>query len=254
MDKDLMIDCAAFNGQRQKIRWPKNKDWRLQMSDDEVKGKAKVRSPRAPAYDLEESLKIVRVIFDNEHHNKMGANTIAGHLKMQPGGGTFLTKMAALSYYGLLDRVGKADYRVSERAKTILLSNSENEKRQAMNEALRQPTLFAALCDEFAGSGMPTEANLTNQLVRDGFSATKGSKVAHAFLASAKYAGFGEDRPDAEQENVQMQSEVGFPPENKYCVQEIPLGGGRRAIIKVPDDINKDDIGRIARVLNALYT
>lgn len=223
------------------------------MSEQEQE-KPKVKAPRGPSYDLEESIEIVGLIFGKEQHNSMDVKTIGQHIGMKPTGGTFLAKMAAVSYYGLIDRVGKADSRVSDLAKTILLSNSDQERRRALIDALRRPKLFASLCDEFASTGLPTEANLANRLIRDGLGAAKGSRVAHVFIKSAKYAHFGDEEvADTPRLETESRSQNVTSDESRTCVQEIPLGEGRRAVLRIPDDITLDDIEKIGRVLKALY-
>ncbi len=216
-------------------------------------------SPRAPVLGLEDCLNAVKAIFEKEQHNSMSTETIAAHIGMSPNGGAFLTKLANLSYYGLLDRVSKGEYKVSDLAKSIILAENDDEAKDALAISLQTPKIFATLQAEFVVTGLPTQKNLTNKLIKQGFNQTTAGKVARAFLDSIAFSGSRvnpksvteSDKSKNSEENITDNREDAKTSPISYK-HEIFLGTGRLAIVQVPGDLTKSEVTRISKVLDAL--
>jgi hypothetical protein len=181
--------------------------------------------------------------------------------------GASARKVAVLSHFGLLDRVGKGTSKVSELGRRILMPVSDNDKIQAIANAARKPTLFSQLFDRLNGHALPSL--LPNLLVRE-FGVFHGSaeSVADTFRASMEYAGLlsngvlsEEIRPALESANTPDSKESGArQPHNeplsdglestKAELQRYTIaldGAGRVARIEIPLPVTATDLRRVER-------
>lgn len=242
------------------------------MENEKVTRKGlRQKSPNAPAYGLQECLEDTRKIFRIENQVPISRESIAEHLSLAAQSGPFNRKLSSLRQYGLLEPVGK-DLRVSDLFLRIDHASDENDRRRALREALGRPSIFQGLLSQYetTGGGMPSDINLTNQLVlKYRFTKKNAETVAKAFLESSRLAGLNQPRsfsgsfsPPAlstptiadHPKNQDTALEQNRRPEDwpPLCRQEIPFGPGRRAVVAVPEDIRPEEIAKIIRVLQAL--
>lgn len=239
--------------------------------------KSRQKSPNAPAYNLQECQEDARKIFRVEGQAPLSRESIAEHLSLASQSGPFNRKLSSLRQYGLLDPIGK-DFRVSELFLRVDQSYDEADRRRALREALGRPAIFQSLLAHYENSGLPSDLNLTNQLLlKYRFTKKNAETVAKAFLDSCRLAGIFQNRYSSFPSPLSPP----FPPlpdhplssgsspasslpsksvtsptsgENRLllCRQEIPLGPGRRAILELPEDVTNDEMAKIIRVLQAL--
>jgi len=229
------------------------------------------KSPNAPAYSLQECQEDTRKIFRAEGQVSISRESIAEHLGLAAQSGPFNRKLSSLRQYGLLDPMGK-DLRVSDLFLRIDHATEESERRRGLREALGRPAIFQGLLAQYENSGMPSDLNLTNQLVlRYRFTKKNAETVAKAFLESCRFAGLSQGRSSSPPySSLPPASLKVSPPEplqprdlfveydrrkeeiQTQCRQEIPLGIGRRAVIELPEDVKSEEIAKIVRVLQAL--
>ena len=231
------------------------------------------KSPNAPAYSLQECQEDTRKIFRAEGQVSLSRESIAEHLGLAAQSGPFNRKLSSLRQYGLLDPMGK-DLRVSDLFLRIDHATDESERRRGLREAVGRPAIFQGLLAQYENSGLPSDLNLTNQLVlKYRFTKKNAETVAKAFLESCRFAGLSQGRPPTASyppppatsikvtspEPLQSQSRESFLAQDRHkedsqtqCRQEIPLGTGRRAVIELPEDIKNEEIAKIIRVLQAL--
>jgi len=229
------------------------------------------KSPNAPAYGLQECLEDTRRIFRIENQVPISRESIAEHLSLAAQSGPFNRKLSSLRQYGLLEPVGK-DLRVSDLFLRVDHASDENDRRRALREALGRPAIFQGLLAQYenSGGGMPSDINLTNQLVlKYRFTKKNAETVAKAFLESSRQAGLNQSRAFAgffspssglaAPASDQLKNQDPPPEQIRrhedwplLCRQEIPFGPGRRAIVAVPEDIRPEEIAKIIRVLQAL--
>jgi hypothetical protein len=228
------------------------------------------KSPNAPAYSVQECLEDTRKIFRAEHQVPISRESIAEHLSLAAHSGPFNRKLSSLRQYGLLEPIGK-DLRVSDLFLRIENATDESERRRNLREAISRPTVFQGLLGQYEGSGMPSDINLTNQLVlKYRFTKKNAETVAKAFLESCRFAGLTQSRLSLQTHSspspIAPPIEPPYPPSpqrqertawyneryDAQCRQEIPLGAGRRAVLELPEDITPEEIAKIIRILNAL--
>lgn len=239
--------------------------------------KLRQKSPNAPAYSLQECQEDARRIFRVEGQAPLSRESIAEHLSLAPQSGPFNRKLSSLRQYGLIDPLGK-DFRISDLFLRIDQTFEETERRKAVREALGRPAIFQSLLAHYENSGLPSDINLTNQLVlKYRFTKKNAETVAKAFLESCRLAGIFQSRtvlfsPPPSSSSPTLPAAQVFTPDlaashlkpfqspsssllegrSSFCRQEIPLGSGRRATLEIPEDIAEDEIAKIIRVLQAL--
>ena len=231
------------------------------------------KSPNAPAYSIQDCLEDVRKIFRAEHQVPTSRESIAEHLSLAAQSGPFNRKLSSLRQFGLLEPIGK-DLRVSDLFLRIEHAGDENERYHALREAMGRPTIFQGLLGQYETSGMPSDINLTNQLViKYRFTKKNAETVSKAFLESYRFAGLGpQTRPSSSPALPfppppasplaepsapahvlpAVEAPVREPGRLSQCRQEIPLGLARRAVLELPDDVAPEEIAKVIRVLKAL--
>ncbi len=234
----------------------------------------RAKSPNAPSYSLQECLEDTRKVFRIENQVATSRESIAEHIALAPQSGPFNRKLSSLRQYGLLEAIGK-DLRVSDLFIRIEHAMGETERCRALREALGRPTVFQRLLSQYEQTGLPSDINLTNQLIiKHRFTKKNAEVVSRAFLDSSRFAGLGMLRPQAAPSPLPSQTTHPSPEEAltlasplpsqpapppfqpvtdvSLCRQEIPLGTGRRAVVELPEDIKPEEIQRLMRILQAL--
>ena len=234
----------------------------------------RAKSPNAPSYSLQECLEDTRKVFRIENQVATSRESIAEHIALAPQSGPFNRKLSSLRQYGLLEAIGK-DLRVSDLFIRIEHATGETERCRALREALGRPTVFQRLLSQYEQTGLPSDINLTNQLIiKHRFTKKNAEVVSRAFLDSSRFAGLGLLRPQTAPSPLPSQSTRPSPEEAlalapplpsqpspppfqavtdvSLCRQEIPLGTGRRAVVELPEDIKPEEIQRLMRILQAL--
>ncbi len=234
----------------------------------------RAKSPNAPSYSLQECLEDTRKVFRIENQVATSRESIAEHIALAPQSGPFNRKLSSLRQYGLLETIGK-DLRVSDLFIRIEHATGETERCRALREALGRPTVFQRLLSQYEQTGLPSDINLTNQLIiKHRFTKKNAEVVSRAFLDSSRFAGLGLLRPQVTPPPLSSQATHASPEEaltlapplpsqppsppfrtttdSSLCRQEIPLGTGRRAVVELPEDIKPEEIQRLMRILQAL--
>jgi len=94
--------------------------------------------------------------------------------------------LAALASYGLVERAGKGEMRVTGRARAILHPANETERRDNLRAAALEPDLFRDLGQRFPNI-VPPEEGVITYLNRQGFNPTAVRPAAKAFLQTLSY-------------------------------------------------------------------
>lgn len=132
-------------------------------------GKARNRSPEHPAFDLSDAIERARVFYKAEHFNWAPKATAMRHWGYGAKSSSGLRTLAALLHYGLLDEEGSGAsrrFRLSERAKTILLREPDNpDRRKAIRSAALSPGIYSKLWEQWGDGGhLPSEESMRYQL------------------------------------------------------------------------------------------
>jgi hypothetical protein len=157
-----------------------------QVTNTENKTK-RDRSTAYPAIPLGEAIEYSKKLiaaYPKSQFDRASAATSMGYATLS---GASAPKVAALAHYGLLDRKGNA-YKNSDLAERILHYSTEEEKAEAILEAVKHPKLFESLIGEYSGRAIPPTLN--NILVRQyKISLKVADTVVQIFKDSLEFAG-----------------------------------------------------------------
>ena len=160
------------------------------MSDIITSGQEKVgnreRSTSYPAINLQEAIEYSAKLISAYPRSSFDRISGAKAMGYDSISGASAPKIAALVHYGLLERKGNS-YKNSELAGRIHDSISDQEKKDAIIEAVRNPKLFSALITEYTGFAIPP--TLGSILIRQyGISRKVAEKTVKTFKESAEFA------------------------------------------------------------------
>lgn len=157
-----------------------------QVTNTENKTK-RDRSTAYPAIPLGEAIEYSKKLiaaYPKSQFDRASAATSMGYATLS---GASAPKVAALAHYGLLDRKGNA-YKNSDLADRILHYSTEEERAEAILEAVKHPKLFESLIGEYSGRAIPPTLN--NILVRQyKISLKVADTVVQIFKDSLEFAG-----------------------------------------------------------------
>src|SRR5262249_25970484 len=108
-----------------------------------------VRSPSYPSMPLREAIEQVQKI---EHHyraNQVDRSVAAKLIGYKTLSGPANKALADLAAYGLVERAGKGELRVTARARDILHAANDQERNARLMEAAMEPELFRDLRQRF---------------------------------------------------------------------------------------------------------
>lgn len=147
---------------------------------------ARMRSPNYPAISLKQAIDLIALIYKSDRENAINKEVAALHMGYSGLTGRTLKLMGALSQFGLLDKVGKGEVRVSKTAVSILHGIDDKERLAALAVAGRSPSLFRAINEAFVS---PSDRTIESFLLRQGFTDSavppviKSYRETSAFLA-----------------------------------------------------------------------
>ena len=157
------------------------------MVDNMTSPNTPIRSPSYPNMALRDAIVAIGKIekpYRSSPVDRLNAAKLIGYTSLS---GPANKALAALAAYGLLDRAGKGEARVTERARDILHADSESQRLARLMEAAMEPPLFRELRERFQGVAIPRLDGGVTYLNRQGFNPTAVRPAAKAFLETMGY-------------------------------------------------------------------
>lgn len=148
-----------------------------------------IRSPSYPSMPLREALEAVGKIENLYRSSPVDRTEAAKLIGYSSLSGPANKALAALASYGLLERAGKGETRVTQRARAILHAANDKERKQNLLEAASEPPLFRELQERFKDLSKPPEEGVVTYLNRQGFNPNAIRPAAKAFLQTIDYVG-----------------------------------------------------------------
>lgn len=190
------------------------------------------RSPRAPLVSLKEAVDRACKVYEKEGRHAASADIVANHLGYKSAdNGAAKQVIAALGYYGLLDRPSEGMLAVNKSVEEFKFSPSEEHSLEILQKWLRAPGVFAELIEKFQDR-LPSEASLKFELIQKGFNPATAGECLTAFMESVEFVNQAKrsSPPDASApEAVVTKPDSEYPPENTIT-QNQP---------EVPDRLNE---------------
>lgn len=129
---------------------------------------ARMKSPKYPTYPLSTAIDNIRRVYQADRTTPLPREVIAKHLGYSGISGASDRKIATLVQYGLLERTGKAEMKVSRLAVDILLPEDDEQEQVAIDTAALKPPLFAEIWNYF-DKRVPSDEALRTYLLRRQF-------------------------------------------------------------------------------------
>lgn len=145
------------------------------------------RSPSYPSLSLPQAIEMIEKLHKSNRTSIISRETAAKDMGYSGLTGRSLTVLAALSQYGLIERMGKGDIKVSRRAVDILHSVEETHRAEAIRDAAFAPKLFTQLHERFP-EGVPSQNALRSYLIQNEFADAAITSVIAAFLETNAFA------------------------------------------------------------------
>lgn len=145
------------------------------------------RSPSYPSLSLPQAIDMVGKLHKSNRTSVISRETAAKDMGYTGLTGRSLTVIAALSQYGLIDRAGKGDIKVSRRAVDILHAVDDADRAEAIQDAAFAPKLFQQLHERFP-EGVPSHNALRSYLIQQEFADVAIGPAITAFLETNTFA------------------------------------------------------------------
>lgn len=140
-----------------------------------------VRSPSYPVWPLSDAIAAVAKIEAQYRASKVDREIAANIIGYSALSGPANKALAALAQYGLVERAGKGEMRVTFRARAILHPDSPEEKATELRAAAFEPQLFRDLQERWPNM-VPPEDGVVMFLNRKGFNQSAIRPAAKAYL------------------------------------------------------------------------
>ena len=165
------------------------------------------KSPKYPNFGLSAAIDAVRKVFEADRTTPLPREVIAKHLGYTGISGASDAKIATIVQYGLLERTGKAEMRVSQLAVDILLPENEEQKQSAINRAALKPPLFSEVWNHFE-KRVPSEDALRTYLLRRDFHSRAIDPIMKSFAPTMAMMKQQEDsESDSSEDEIVEESE-----------------------------------------------
>ena len=240
------------------------------------------RSKAYPGANLEDCARYAGLIKVNLGKGIHDRDSLARAMGYDKASGAVNPKIAALVYFGILQRAA-GGYELTRNAARITDPVDEAEKKDELRAAFNRPTLYQELLEKFSVEGQ-IPVQLSTHLHRfHGITAASSSSAGQIFLESGRYAGV----LDADGKIIASESsspagetstsDATTPPEEKGATTgrngnhqqaatpepgkgaavatqrfEFAISEGRTATIVVPSELNERDIRIIKKQIELL--
>lgn len=145
-----------------------------------------VRSPSYPVMSLADAVAAVHKIEGQYRSSKVDREIAAKMIGYSSLSGPANKALAALAQYGLVERAGKGEMRVTTRARAILHPDDPAEKRRELEAAALEPSLFREMKERWPDV-MPPEEAVISYFNRRGFNPSAIRPAARAYLQTLLY-------------------------------------------------------------------
>jgi hypothetical protein len=146
---------------------------------------ARSNSPGYPNLSLPKAIAAARKVFDADRRNPVDRVTAAKHIGYGGQSGASDKALASLAHYGLTEKTGKGEIRVSQLALDIIHPEQPGHKPQSLLEAGMKPQIFKDIRERFGGH--VSEDNLRSYLVREGFQNIAIPQAMNAYFETCRF-------------------------------------------------------------------
>lgn len=199
----------------------------------------RTRSPSYPSTSINQAIDLVRKIHQIERTNPVDREVAAKAMGYTGISGRSATVLSDLSQYGLLEKAGKSEVRVTPLAVELLYPDNQRTWQEALQSSVRKPELFQRIMDRFT-DGLPSSNALQSFLIKQDFThsaipaAVRAFHETYSYLENAIESDSNSLRPVAvaeSQTNQRVEEDAKMhhsrPPENPRGAEKSPSGISR---------------------------
>lgn len=146
---------------------------------------ARTQSPGYPQFALPKAITGVRKIFEADRRSVIDREVAQKHIGYSGASGAADKALATLLHFGLLEKVGKGQVRVTQGAVDILHPDSDATRRSALLQAGLRPQIYKDLHDRFGEHVSDTA--LQSYLVRENFLDRAIGPVSNGYLETTRF-------------------------------------------------------------------
>lgn len=145
------------------------------------------RSPQYPSLSLPQAIEMIEKLHKANRTSVISRETAAKDMGYAGLTGRSMTVIAALAQFGLVEKAGKGDIKVTRRAVDILHAVDERDRAEAIEDAASAPALFQQLTERFP-EGVPSQNALRSYLIQQDFGDVAIGPAINAFLETIAFA------------------------------------------------------------------
>lgn len=146
---------------------------------------ARVHSPGYPQFALPKAISSVKRIFDADRRSAIDRGTAVKHIGYSGPSGAADKALATLAHYGLVEKAGKGELKVTQLAVDIIAPDTPQARNAALIEAAFAPQVFADLRERF-GTHF-SETALESYLLRANFQNIAIRPVIKSYSETCSY-------------------------------------------------------------------
>ncbi len=164
-----------------------------------------------PYMDLEAAIEVARGVYSRAGLGACDVDELAAQMG-QTLSGAFRQKTSAAKTFGLVEKDGRAAFKLTSLGSKIVAPETEREARA---DAFLAVPLYAKIFEDYRGHNLPPPRALERVMEKLGVSSKQTDKARQAFDRSARQAGFfeaGEDRLVRPRLSGTERAEVRTPP------------------------------------------
>lgn len=146
----------------------------------------RTQSPGYPNASLPKAINGARQIFDADRRNPIERELAAKHIGYSGSSGAADKSIATLAHYGLTEKVGKGEIRISQLALDIIHPDKPDDRKRALIQAAFSPQIFKDLRERFS-DGHVSEGALESYLKRENFLDRAIGPLTKAYLETLRF-------------------------------------------------------------------
>lgn len=145
------------------------------------------RSPNYPNISLSDAILRVTKAYALDRDAPLDRTVAAKHIGYSSRSGASDKTIAAISQFGLFEKAGTGEVRVSQLALDIIHPLDETKRREALQIAAYKPSAFQLLRTRYGAGVTPSKDSAESYLIREGFNSAAITKLYSAYESTCQF-------------------------------------------------------------------
>lgn len=172
-------------------------------------------SSAMPQRTLEDVIKVAELIYKNFAGGETPLSTIAKIIGLGEKSTNMLYVIKACESYGIIDKVSKEGYTLSEIGRKIVAPTFEGEDKEAIRKAILTPTLMSKIYSDYNKHPIPEDSFFINALEQKyTVPKPKASEIKEILLKNAEFANIITTSNDGNTKLLNLNNDIKTTPSN----------------------------------------